>query len=129
MLGREARNSGLLSRLDSGLGSVGSSVNGTFGSVGSASGGSVSSGLGSVSNGTSASSSSGGTSVNGGSRGGSGSGSGVGHGGSCSRCLNGRSRSSNGCFFFFAASGQGNGGEQAGDQDGLVHGSDFQWIR
>ena len=104
----------LLCRLGSGFGGFGSSVNSGFGSIGSAS-----SSFHSTSNGGGSSS--------------------VG----CSRSCIGRSRSSrsgfhrcwcssrcwclNRCFFFFAAGGQGNSGQQAGDQEGLFH-EKFQWM-
>lgn len=106
----------LLCRLGSGFGSFSSGVDSGFGSIGGASsssvGSSTSSGFHSTSNRRSCSS--------------------VG-GRRCGRCSFNRCWSSsrswccNRCFFFFTASGQCNGGQQAGDQDGFFH-ENFQWM-
>ena len=116
-LGHQARMQPLLRRLGSGFGGFSSCVDSGFGSISSASGGGVSSSTGSGFNSASHGRSSGSI------------------GRSSSRCsFNGcwcwgssRCWRLNRCFFFFAASGQSNGGQQAGDQDGFFH-ENFQWM-
>lgn len=117
-LGHKARMHQLLCGLHSSFGGFSSSVGSGFGSIGSACSSGVSSSTGSSFDRT----------------GNSGRCSSVGCGGrNGSRCGFHRCWSSsrrwclNRCFFFFAAGGQGNSGQQAGDQEGFFH-ERFQWM-